>query len=37
MLELLRTLRKKLAIGVVGGSDYVKVYEQLSVNGANGV
>ncbi|KAI0705146.1 eukaryotic phosphomannomutase [Cytidiella melzeri] len=35
MLELLRALRKKLVIGVVGGSDYVKVSEQLSVHGAN--
>jgi len=34
MIELLRNLRKKVAIGVVGGSDFVKVSEQLSVHGA---
>jgi hypothetical protein len=36
MLELLRELRKKVAIGFVGGSDLVKQQEQLGVNGANG-
>lgn len=35
MMELLRQLRKKVAIGVVGGSDFVKVAEQLSTGGAN--
>ncbi|KAI5785131.1 eukaryotic phosphomannomutase [Pyronema domesticum] len=35
MLELLRELRKKVAIGFVGGSDLVKQQEQLGVNGAN--
>lgn len=36
MMDLLRQLRKKVAIGVVGGSDFVKVAEQLSTGGANG-
>lgn len=36
MLQLLRELRKKVVIGVVGGSDFVKISEQLSVGGANG-
>jgi hypothetical protein len=35
MLALLRDLRKKVAIGFVGGSDLVKINEQLSVNGSN--
>ncbi|KAJ3536845.1 hypothetical protein NM688_g6780 [Phlebia brevispora] len=34
MMDLLRALRKKVVIGVVGGSDLVKVSEQLSVGGA---
>ncbi|KAF7798579.1 hypothetical protein EIP86_009801 [Pleurotus ostreatoroseus] len=34
MMQLLRSLRKKVVIGVVGGSDFVKVSEQLSVGGA---
>ncbi|THH01073.1 hypothetical protein EW026_g1564 [Hermanssonia centrifuga] len=34
MLSLLRELRKKVAIGVVGGSDLVKISEQLSLGGA---
>ena len=34
MIQLLRDLRKKVVIGVVGGSDFVKVSEQLSVHGA---
>ncbi len=37
MLSLLRELRKKVAIGVVGGSDLVKISEQLSLGGAIGV
>lgn len=36
MITLLRELRKKVVIGVVGGSDYVKIYEQLSYKGAKG-
>jgi Eukaryotic phosphomannomutase len=35
MLELLKELRKKLAIGFVGGSDLAKITEQLTVNGNN--
>ncbi|KAM5535547.1 hypothetical protein V8D89_003516 [Ganoderma adspersum] len=34
MVATLRALRKKLAIGVVGGSDFVKVSEQLTVSGS---
>lgn len=34
MIQLMRELRKKVVIGVVGGSDFVKVSEQLSVHGA---
>ena len=33
MLELLKELRKKFAIGFVGGSDFVKITDQLSVTG----
>ena len=29
MIETLRALRKKLVIGFVGGSDFVKIEEQL--------
>ena len=36
MLELLKELRKKVVIGFVGGSDLVKITEQLSVSGHNG-
>ncbi|GJE91145.1 phosphomannomutase [Phanerochaete sordida] len=35
MQQLLRDLRKKVVIGVVGGSDFVKISEQLSAHGAN--
>jgi phosphomannomutase len=35
MLELLKELRKKLVIGFVGGSDLVKITEQLTVTGNN--
>jgi phosphomannomutase len=35
MLQLLRDLRKKAVIGFVGGSDLVKIKEQLSVGGSN--
>ncbi|KAI0060958.1 eukaryotic phosphomannomutase [Artomyces pyxidatus] len=35
MIELLRELRKKVVIGFVGGSDLVKISEQLAVGGAN--
>ena len=34
-LELLKELRKKVAIGFVGGSDLVKITEQLTVTGNN--
>lgn len=36
MLSLLQQLRKKVAIGFVGGSDLVKQQEQLGVGGING-
>lgn len=36
MIDLLRELRKKVVIGVVGGSDFVKVSEQLFVPGSSG-
>ena len=35
ILDLLKELRKKLVIGFVGGSDLVKITEQLSVRGNN--
>jgi len=35
MVEALRDLRKKAIIGFVGGSDLVKISEQLSVQGSN--
>ncbi|KAK7466297.1 Phosphomannomutase 1 [Stygiomarasmius scandens] len=35
MIQILRDLRKKVVIGFVGGSDLVKIAEQLSVNGSN--
>lgn len=37
MLRLLRALRKKYVIGVVGGSDLVKVTEQLTTPESVGV
>ncbi|KDQ61596.1 hypothetical protein JAAARDRAFT_54948 [Jaapia argillacea MUCL 33604] len=37
MTQLLRDLRKKVAIGFVGGSDLVKISEQLSVAGNNAI
>lgn len=36
MQQLLKELRKKVVIGFVGGSDLVKISEQLSVSGGNG-
>jgi hypothetical protein len=36
MIQLLRALRKNVAIGFVGGSDFVKISEQLGVGGING-
>ena len=36
MLELLAELRKKVTIGFVGGSDFAKISEQLSVDGKPG-
>ncbi|PBK99356.1 eukaryotic phosphomannomutase [Armillaria gallica] len=35
MIQVLRELRKKSVIGFVGGSDLVKISEQLSVHGSN--
>jgi phosphomannomutase len=35
ILDILKELRKKAAIGFVGGSDLVKITEQLSVRGNN--
>jgi len=35
MVEILRALRKKVAVGVVGGSDLVKISEQLAVPGSS--
>jgi hypothetical protein len=37
MIQVLHTLRKKAVIGFVGGSDLVKITEQLSVAGSNGM
>ncbi|CAL1714974.1 unnamed protein product [Somion occarium] len=37
IIELLRALRKKVVIGVVGGSDFVKISEQLFVAGSSAV
>lgn len=34
MQEFLARLRKKVTIGVVGGSDFVKINEQLGGSGA---
>ena len=36
MTALLRTLRKKVVIGVVSESDFVKISEQLSPPGSRG-
>ena len=36
VIEVLREMRKRVVIGVVGGSDFVKISEQLSFRGANG-
>jgi len=33
MLDLLKELRKKVVVGFVGGSDLVKITEQLNVRG----
>ncbi|KAJ1306879.1 hypothetical protein OPQ81_007864 [Rhizoctonia solani] len=35
MIQILREVRKKVVIGFVGGSDFVKISEQLSVGGSN--
>ncbi|CAE6508780.1 unnamed protein product [Rhizoctonia solani] len=35
MIEVLRQVRKKVVIGFVGGSDFAKISEQLSVGGSN--
>ncbi|KAH9066655.1 eukaryotic phosphomannomutase [Lactarius vividus] len=37
MLQLLKELRKKVVIGFVGGSDFVKISDQLSISGSNAV
>lgn len=36
MIETLRKLRKKVVIGFVGGSDFVKITEQLKIGDVNG-
>ena len=36
MVQMLRDLRKKVAIGFVGGSDIEKIKEQLNVHGMDG-
>jgi Eukaryotic phosphomannomutase len=36
ILDLLSELRKKVVIGFVGGSDLVKITEQLTIRGNNG-
>ncbi|KAH9034674.1 eukaryotic phosphomannomutase [Lactarius hengduanensis] len=37
MLQLLKELRKKVVIGFVGGSDLVKISDQLSIPGSNAI
>jgi phosphomannomutase len=37
MIELLRALRKKVVIGFVGGSDLIKITEQLQTGQMNSV
>lgn len=37
MLDVLSKLREKAAIGFVGGSDFNKIDEQLSVHGSVGM
>ena len=37
MIQALRSLRNKVAIGFVGGSNMAKISEQLSVDGSNGI
>jgi hypothetical protein len=36
MLAILERIRKKAVIGFVGGSNLVKISEQLAVDGGNG-
>ena len=36
MIYTLRALRKKLGVGFLGGSDFAKISEQLSVGGSDG-
>lgn len=36
VIAILRKLRQNVVIGVVGGSDFVKISEQLNVPGSNG-
>ena len=36
MIKFLGELKQKVAIGFVGGSDFGKISEQLSVDGRNG-
>lgn len=36
MLELLKELRQKVVIGFVGGSDFAKITDQLSLTDNNG-
>lgn len=37
MIQALRSLRQRVSIGFVGGSDLAKISEQLSVAGSNGI
>ncbi|CAE6460259.1 unnamed protein product [Rhizoctonia solani] len=37
MMDLLREVRKKVVIGFVGGSDFVKISEQLTVGGVKAI
>jgi phosphomannomutase len=37
VLQVLKDLRKKVVIGFVGGSDLIKISEQLSVHGSNAI
>jgi len=37
MIQILRALRKKFVTGVVGGSDFVKISEQLTVPGSKAI
>ena len=36
MLAFMQKLREEVTVGIVGGSDLVKISEQLGANGAHG-